>query len=278
MSRWYPVGAQAVWDAQLSGRLLAYEYGVYRVVSVDPVHTANWSDDDRAVWLKEGMPDPWRRAPYRLLVEYVAGKRAKELRHERMAWHVPAGSHAVWHCYPETGRWPMCSCCGEPMPCQAEMQDRAAAVAMETLDRNAAKMPGHCWACGDPVSHRQEAVSFAGINLDLPGGPVVVFHTRRKCFSSATRYELRWLDAEPGRQRILTWPSCPGSLLVHKDGVSECHGGLDDCRGHSTHDHRSLNACYVQSHGCPKCENTSGHHPGCRPRDRVPRHKTRMTP
>jgi hypothetical protein len=245
-------------------------------VSIDPVHQANWTDEDAAAWERAGHPDPWKYAPYRLLVEYVAGQRDEHVRHDRLAWRVRANSMHSWNVYPPSGRWPMCSCCGEPVPCRAELQDQQASWAMQELDKFAKRIPGQCWACEEPVTHRQEAVSYAGINLDYPGGPQVVFHTRRKCFMSAVNYEKRWLEAEPGRDRILTYPLCGGTLLVHQDGTSECvGGGEEDCQGANTHDHRSLCACYMQSHGCGRGCSHDGH-PGTRFSDRVPRYKRRI--
>lgn len=139
----------------------------------------------------------------------------------------------------------------------------------------ATKLPGHCWACNEPFSHRQRSVVYDGDNLDLPGGPEVKFHTRAKCHSRAQAYELRWIAEDPRRERVLTYPKCGGILIVHADGTSECRSGKKpvggesvsepDCRGHLTHDHGMEVSCYVGDDywagegrfpGCPR---------GCQP-------------
>jgi hypothetical protein len=165
----------------------------------------------------------------------------------------------------------MCSCCGEPMPCRAELEDREVTASLKQVEKWAGRLPGCCWGCGEPINRRHKSVAYPGDNLDLPGGPTVVFHTRASCRGWAQAYELRWIAVDPRRERVLTWPKCGGILVVHGDGSSECssgtgplgheHRGEHDCRGHLTHDHGSHAACYVgdrwlaresEMPGCPR--------------------------
>lgn len=291
MGRWYPTATHASRQRPDVGVLIAWRHAVWQVTAVVDVEL---SDADRAEWLDAGMPDlaSWSRRPYRVDVDWVGGARPD--------WAPPDGpvedggsidvttQHTVtWRTYP-SGRWPQCSCCGEPVPCRAELEDDEVTAALNRVAEFAARLPGCCWGCGDPISSRQKVAAYPGDNLDLPGGPDVLFHTRAKCWSSATRYERRWLDADPRRERILTWPDCDGVLIVHWDGSSECtsamtlfryHESQADCRGHLSHDHGCVSACYVGGDwfarpedfpGCPRGCPREGH-PGAHPAPRPPR-------
>lgn len=45
--------------------------------------------------------------------------------------------------------------------------------------------------------------------------------------------------------------ACPGVLVVHADGSSECHGGRDDCwDARDGYTHERVQPCHQQSHGC----------------------------
>lgn len=268
MNRWYPTGAKPAYGKRPAiGRLMPYAHEVYRVVAYREIDPDDYTDQERA-----DAAHPFLGGePYHLMVEKIADPEPR--RHYGM--RVP-GRFREFYVYPQSGRWPQCSCCGEPMPCRAEMEDRAVTGAVEEMERHARKIPGCCWACGEPITSRQEAVVYAGVNLDAPGGPEVRFHTRRKCWPSAIHYEDRWRADDPTRPRILTYPACKATLIVHADGSSECFGGEEDCHGHLTHDHGSRAACYTQSHGCGRGCTQDGHH-GCRPSPRTPRHQRAMS-
>lgn len=247
------------------GRLICHRDAVWRVTAVTD---SNLTDEERSVWIGAGMPPlgGWRYRPYQVELEHVGG-------------HLPDGRPTIWrldvrvahtrnwglywHVYPATGRWPMCSCCGNPMPCKADRTDAYVETELgkiRSLEEHARKvLPGCCWACGEPITRRQEAVAYAGPNLDIPGGPAVTFHTRRKCHWKAHQYELKWLEEDPERHRILTWPECHGTLMVHADGTSECIDGEPDCLGHDSHDHRSAAACYCSRRQCTRGCTREGH-------------------
>lgn len=278
-NRWRPEGTRDTgYEPPKAGDLIAREHAVWLVESV---RYTELTDAERERWVELGMPDleKWKGRPYEVHVSWVGGARPGWSREGETAMkasiEVPAadyGRYAEWDVYPPSGRWPMCSCCGEPMPCLAEMQDREVTAGMNKLATLATKLPGHCWACDEPFSYRQKSVTYVGDNLDLPGGPEVKFHTRSKCSSRAEAYELRWIAEDPRRERVLTYPKCGGILYVHADGTSECTSGRDpltgqqtesapDCRGHLTHDHGFEAACYVGDQflanesefpGCPR--------------------------
>lgn len=281
--RWLPTGTNSHPGPPAVGALIAHDHAVWTVAAVT---TLELTEEDRQRWMAAGMPDldTWRDRPYRLSVQFVAGARP--------AWApegkaVPPGRVNVpgsefngrwWDTYPASGRWPMCSCCGEPMPCRAEIQDREVAAGLKHVEKFAKKTPESCWGCDDPITRRQKWVTYPGENLDLPGAPAPRFHTRDKCGHWARQYELRWIVVDPRRERILTYPKCPGILVVHGDGTTECRSGrsplgqevagVPDCRGHLTHDHGTQVSCFVgESYfspvddfpGCPRGCAREGH-------------------
>ena len=270
---WQPLGTRSVYGPPPIG-LIAHRHGVWQVLSVVALERALWNESDEQCWLDLGMPDPWSlgqwtSAPYRVEVRYVGGVNPHQIDAGAMTVHSTghkAGGGTMlfivprdpWHAYPGT-RWPACSCCGQPVPCTAELLDRQVDAGLTQMERHAAKLPGCCWSCGEPISSRQASVVYAGTNLDSPAGPEVRFHTRRTCAHSAERYETRWRTEDPTRPRYLTWPHCPGTLLTHQDRTQECvGGGLDTCLGH-THTHAVMSSCTAQSHGCGRGCGSYGH-------------------
>ncbi len=271
------MGAKLTWDVPEAGQMFACNHAVWRVLRAED---RALSDDDRTLWLDAGMPDlaTWCDRPRVLHVQYQGGARpdwapADDTFEAR--FDVPASkARRTWYVYPESGRWPQCSCCGEPMPCRAEREDEQVAWALAKVERHAAISPGCCWACAEPITTRQRRVSYPGDNLDLPGAPGPSYHLRGHCRPSAITYERRWITVDPRRERILTWPPCGGLLLVHADGSSDCVSGEAGCGGHLTHDHAVIRACWYAVgdttpgclRGCPKVG-----HPGARPSGRPER-------
>lgn len=188
-----------------------------------------------------------------------------------------ASGRAVWRMYPPHGRWPMCSCCGEPVPCRAELRDEEVRDSLAAMETAMSRDPDACWECGKKIAPREQVAAYPGENLDLPGSTDVRFHARRSCWAAACAYELRWIAADPTRQRVLTWPKCGGLLVVHADGSTECRGfGEDvaeDCQGHDTHDHGSRAVCFSATRGMCLRGCTREYHPGMNAAFRRPRHR-----
>jgi hypothetical protein len=218
---------------------------------------------DHTVWRYERNQDRGGGEVYAVF-SHVAGVKRTQRPGIRIRISTPATSGKPgWTIYAScqayvAGRWPQCSCCGEPMPCTAELADRAAEAATERMDRDAAKMPGACWACSEVITRRQETVTYPGINLDHPLQPAPRFHTRRQCAPSAHRYEVRWLAADARRPRILTWPRCRGTAVTHHDGSLTC-----DLCGGPGHEHSSGFCCSSDTDGCLDAAE-SGLRWGCR--------------
>jgi hypothetical protein len=238
--KWYPLGTHRSYETRRPspGTLLAQAHAVWRVVSVTDLDRKAWTDDDKA--------NP-ARPPFRVNVNFVGGKqptRTLDEKGEPLVFHqdVHALQWTPWDVY-QGGRWPQCSCCGEPMPCRAEMQDQDIDAAMTRVEKLTKRMPGCCWACEGPITSRQKSILYVGDNLELPGGPDVRFHLRSDCAEVARRYELLWLSMDHTRRRMLTAPACSGSLMWHQDGTLECVDGAPECQGR-THAHRYQATCY----------------------------------
>jgi hypothetical protein len=289
---WVPQGTSTVSGRPPVGRLIAYSHGVWSVVEVNDV---SLSDYDHELWVKAGMPalDTWPDRPYKIVAIHVAGARPRwapaTWTGSRVEMGVRAGrSHHTWDVYPVSGRWPMCSCCREPVPCRAELEDREVSAALDEVAVFTSRAPGSCWGCGKKITARASQVAYPGDNLDLPGGIPVRFHTRASCHLKAVRYEQRWLNSDPRRERVLTWPECEGRLLVHADGTSECRNGADlfgtwrendpDCQGHLTHDHKNASTCHTLHGGCPRGCSTDPTHYISSATPRPPRRPSTIPP
>lgn len=237
------------------GDVVAQNHAVWRIVEVRDIR---FDDDDQQKhreWQPRSGPVPaneWQLRPFAVSAEWVGGVMPAWVNDDQKvgSYAVRARHHVSWYVYPG-GRWPQCSCCGEPMPCRASITDAQVAVEVAKFEAKAAILPGSCWGCGKPVSSRQRAVGFPGENLDLPGGPPVVFHVSGDCTYLARTYEDRWRAADSSRARLVTWPYCRGTLFWHNDGTHECHGGHPSCEGHGTHDHGSQAGCRYMD-PCPK--------------------------
>lgn len=278
---WTPHGTRSHYGRPPVGALIAVQHGVWRITNVTD---AALSDADADMWRDLGCPDPWKNRPHDIALDHVGGHLPDGIDAKEGAWLSIPGSAGArrWDLYPDSERWPQCSCCGEPMPCRAELQDREVAAGLNRIEALAKIPPGHCWACTKPITRRQKAVVYAGDNLDLPGAEPARFHVRSDCRWKAEQYERRWIAQDPRRERIFTYPKCGGILVVHADGSSECRSGRGalgndyetqaGCRGHLTHDHGMHTACYVGDEwfarpsefpGCPRgC--SQDNHPGTR--------------
>lgn len=236
------------------GELIAVGRKPWRVVEIREVDPQDWGDDDRQRWMVERMPDPWRSAPYELILEELSeGKRYG-------AVVRPTVHYDAWQ--PLDEHYAVCNKCGELAPCRERGRAEVAEREMKRAEKQMQVMPGCCPACNEPITSRQKTIDFPGSNVVNPfAADNPVFHTRRKCLSGAAAYERAWVAADPARPRSLLTLYCEGSVVVHGDGSAECHGAEDCPTVHARH--RSYAACYWQAHGCPKeCARTG--HPGTR--------------
>jgi hypothetical protein len=89
--------------------------------------------------------------------------------------------------YPD-GHYPVCAACGEPSPCRDTVAGRVAAQSAADMARY--EQEGVCPACQQPVTVREGRETFRW-NLDVPAGPPVTFHTRRRCVTQLAKYRQR---------------------------------------------------------------------------------------
>lgn len=154
---------------------------------------------------------------------------------------VTAPARCRWDILPE--HYGVCVKCGDLQPCREVFAERQGKSAMAEFDRY--DRPGVCPACEEVVTHRQKSVTLQ--NVISPVGPLVIFHRRGRCLSSAITYERRVIAATGGKATL----SCAGTLIGHTDGSREC---LDlECPGTDV-SHGTYMACYYRSHGCPRLE------------------------
>jgi hypothetical protein len=71
---WLPSVTKTTYGLPAVGSLIAYGHGVWRVDNVAP----DLTDAERDRWVREGMPDPWRRGPHLIDVTYVGGVKPTE--------------------------------------------------------------------------------------------------------------------------------------------------------------------------------------------------------
>lgn len=242
---WEPQGGQQKpWKDLAPGDLIEMDRQAWRVREVRPVPVTDWDEDDREHWKrtprKTGSAEEWPRRPlYLILIPADGGKRH----------HVRVRPWANWgqDAYVLPEHYPVCKDCGELYPCReleisAEVARQAGKMAkLEKI------IPGCCWACGEPVTHRQKAIRFDGDNLLLPGREPAVFHLRSKCRDGAMRYEKLWIPAGEGRR----WRfQCPGRLLQHVDG-DEC-SELGLCPGAVHHPHTDSHVYFRYEYDGPR--------------------------
>lgn len=258
---WQPAVGERSYDRKPPvDALIAVDRQPYRVLDVRDVEPVDWEDEVRDLWVADRMPDPWWRAPFTVILQPLPSGRRRHVRVNPRVWT------SWWQPLPE--HYAVCVVCGELAPCR---EITAAAVAeheMERFAKLAAVLPGCCWSCSEPITARQESVTFDGDNLLLPTAPPSpAFHMRRQCRGGAARYEELWVAADPRRPRSLLTLKCAGTLVRHADGSAECFGAVDsDCPDERAA-HAVYTACYIQSHGCPRECPREGH-PGAHARRR----------
>lgn len=242
MYGWRPQDAKLRTDRPTPGDLLVHEHAVYRVVEVRDVQSCDWTDEEhrraeQAQRIRNHQFDsPRLDVPIHITVRPVEivsdDPRARD--HDLHMRH--SGYGGSWWSF-TSEHYPVCATCREPRPCREQHGISVAEHQMQRMSRF--ETPGVCPACQETVTHRQRSIRFTE-NLELPGGPAVVFHLRKQCFDAARNYEERWVSADPEQRRGQL--SCPGVKQVHHDGTWDCseqvecrgdqtaHGGMDVCR------------------------------------------------
>ena len=216
------------------GTLIAHEHAVWRVVEVTEL--AREKRTEREMELQPiGAGSPTYVVVLRPVRITSTDVRARD--HD-VPYRWPA--HIGWDVYPDE-HYPVCSACGEPTPCREKVGRRVGAREMERMGRY--EVAGICPACQKPVTARERSLTFED-NVELPGGPPVTFHRRKRCLYYAAEYEQAWVAADPERRRATL--SCTGHVTNHGDGTYDCTQ-LADCPGPAAR-HPSYSVCFCPEH------------------------------
>ena len=147
--------------------------------------------------------------------------------------------------------YPVCSHCGELMPCTEEWVETLVARDIEKTARY--QNPAICPACEEPITTRQKTVTF-DTNLYVPLGPPVTYHLRQKCLYKAITYEKEVAKATGIDPRL----SCSGYLTLHCLLPDQCTNPT--CPGPDAR-HRGWDAICRSRGMCPQCINLPPEHP-----------------
>ena len=221
--RWQPLGTQGRSRPPV-GTFLAWRHAAWRVVEVKPVPEIEWNDEERGYLGRLKPQFAATRIPLMVVIR-PARITADDPRSRDYDVHlrVAPQSFRAFDIY-ASDHYPVCSECGDPVPCREEM----ARTIGEKAEKDAARFEigGVCPACQEIPTARHKVMTFEE-NLRVPFGPPVTFHVgRRACRWQAAEYEQRIAEMTPRYRTVL---SCPGDVWKHVDGA-ECSEG-DDCRG-----------------------------------------------
>lgn len=237
---WRPLGTDHV-ELPEVGQLIAWRHRAWRVVEINKAPREDWPEN--VVRRMELTRPEYRDSliPRHVLVHPAGFRSNGDPVRDRNAIVSLSGGR-WWDVYP-SDHYPVCSECGEPVPCRAEM----ARTLGERAEKDAAKyeIGGVCPSCQEIPTSRHKVITF-DVNLRVPLGPPVTFHIgRRSCRSDAGRYEQEIAKADPAYLMVL---NCPGARLVHnyRGNGDECSEG-PACRGERFPHPRSAycNMCQV---------------------------------
>lgn len=234
--RWYPYGAREQYGFPDIGVLIALDHAVYRLRSIEPRPEDLWGEQGHH-WVKlygnKGTPHAAVIRPAQF-----TGEDARLFRKDR---HLLVCAVMQWHVYP-CEHYPVCSQCGEPVPCRESEATEQAQRAAKLMSRY--EIAGICPACQTPVADRQSSRTF-DVNFYMPGGPPVTFHSgRRECWSGMVEYETQWVAADPEHRTAIY--RCDGILTAHTETTYECTQGAV-CPGPQA-SHKALLGCSCAEH------------------------------
>lgn len=175
--RWFPLGATRCTYLPEPGTLLAIDHAVWKVAEVGEPDQHEWTDVDHTAWMQHNRR-PFVVTAYPVDQEHNRWKirgRARQMANGRL-------SGSQFYAYPDE-HYPVCASCSEPLPCRETERRRLAE--QELRQAEAWQRPGVCPACGQPVTTKQDSMTFP--NVKVPGGPLLTFHIGRQACRSAAR-------------------------------------------------------------------------------------------
>ena len=170
------------------GEVVAYGWAAWEVVHVDSAEPTPDEVEQLSAYKPAVRAD---LAPYRMILHRRHGpKRDGENDRGDIALRVPAGSLYRWARY-RSGRVPLCSCCGDPWPCRANLAEQTAAESARKVDELGRRAEiGACFGCGEPITTRQRVIRYPdaeNVRVLLAAAPV--FHERESCREFVVGYE-----------------------------------------------------------------------------------------
>jgi hypothetical protein len=224
MRDWHPLATRWLQGRPKIGDVLAFKRAAWTVTDV---RDADPTDEERE-WLAS-LTSVFRdrNRPYRMTLRHLYGPtHRRQNQFGDLALRCPAG-HPCWDFY-ESGRVPLCSCCGHPWPCRMLDAEVTADREAKTMsDRMGRVMPGCCYGCGEPITSRQKSVRYPEPNVQVPGSPAPTFHMRSKCFWAAHDYERDRARLHPDAPPLATaehgWVLPDPTLTARADLATTTH-------------------------------------------------------
>ncbi|MFF8997110.1 hypothetical protein ACF1GW_30750 [Streptomyces achromogenes] len=186
------------------GMLVIWDRAPHRIVAVEERPNDLWGDKyeqkfTHAVSAWDAAPETWKRQthqkkptrttwrgrPMAIQLVPVADPKTEPI-------HLITPGDYQWDVLPE--HYSVCVACGELPPCRHELAEQEADRIAARSEVLMAIPAGHCLACADPITSRQQATRFPGPNLwrpDLPENSAV-FHARNECSESREQYRQQW--------------------------------------------------------------------------------------
>lgn len=204
---WRPVGALSWYDMGREfnvGMLIPWAHKVYQLVEAREIPEDMWNESEnrsmkssRDSYIGRGVTIRPRRTlhkpmfytfvPYPVPADPVeAGRQRKR---DRLMWRGWIEESRL-PMYPNE-HFPVCGKCGEPCPCREVAVEAATTKEMKDSERYSDSTV--CPACQEVVTSRQGKESFE-VNLVVPGGPPVTFHTRKACAWPLDEYRRKLAD------------------------------------------------------------------------------------
>ncbi len=236
------------------GDLIAWRYAAWRVHEIRLIQDVDLTGEQQerlAKYLANVKPEDVATVraqvmPFHLVLRHERGpviiqpgeaKAFSRLRDGSNTYQISFTSwprRRTWVRLPEPYR--VCSCHGDPWPCQEIDRKRVADVELARFQKlELAHTAGVCANCREAITTRQKTITFPEPSVLLPGAPGPTFHAGRSaCWAAAEEYERRHrLADQPGIARLA---SCPGIRFIHEglkvpsDRRVECTAGTD-CTG-----------------------------------------------